>query len=331
MKLEKFKKYGVGNKKIICSIIGITIIIGMFILFKSFAFFESKYDFDVIKGRIPPFNVSDVTLAFTVDGVKGNTLPSKDSYVAKSVTCQNGVTAEWNNDLWGLFNINANGKDKISCNIDFGMSLYKVVNVGDYVSYTPSKTSYTIPSSLTGYSSDQTINPSELELWRVIRKNEIDKTIEMVSEYTSSSKVYMKGVTGYNNAIALFDKIAKQYETSGITSGSRFMNSTTDTDLIKEVIGKLDVYSKGTETNVSYWLRDLYSSVHQQWNFKFYAIREWDYRGYVSYQYMYRNSGDEYWDAAGDFIRIVVTLSDNCYDFAKSIQNGTKSLPWKIN
>ena len=31
-------------------------------------------------------------------------------------------------------------------------------------------TSYTISSSLTGYSSDQTINPSELNLWRVISR-----------------------------------------------------------------------------------------------------------------------------------------------------------------
>ncbi len=33
--------------------------------------------------------------------------------------CKDGVTAEWNNELWGLVNINSNNDSEISCNIDF--------------------------------------------------------------------------------------------------------------------------------------------------------------------------------------------------------------------
>ena len=235
MKLEKFKKYGKRNKKIIGSVVGITIIICGVLLFKSFAFFESKYDFDVIKGRIPNFTAGDVTLAFTIDGVKNNdTFPNKnDGYAAKSVTCSNGVTASWDNNLWGLINVVNNGNKKISCNIDFGTILYNVVNVGDLVSYTPTNTSYTIPKSLTGYSSDQKINPSELNLWRVIKKNDTDGTIEAISEYVSNTEVYFFGSYGYNNYSTALDTIAKQYETNGITSGSRYMNNSTDVDLVK--------------------------------------------------------------------------------------------------
>lgn len=54
------------------------------------------------------------------------------------------------------------------------------VSLGDYIVMHPSKTSYTIDRSKTGYSIDReasagvqnTLNPSELNLWRVIKKNE---------------------------------------------------------------------------------------------------------------------------------------------------------------
>ena len=94
--------------------------------------------------------------------------------------------------------------------------------VGDYVSMTPTKTSFTIPQTLTGYTSNQTITPNELNLWRVIRINN-DKTVDMISEYVSSSNVYFKGSTGYQNYIGTLNYIAKQYENKKYTSGSRCM------------------------------------------------------------------------------------------------------------
>ena len=94
--------------------------------------------------------------------------------------------------------------------------------VGDYVSMTPTKTTFTVPMTLTGYTSNQTINPSELKLWKVIRINS-DKTVDMVSEYVSSVNVYFSGQTGYQNYIGTLNYIAKQYENQKYTSGSRYM------------------------------------------------------------------------------------------------------------
>ena len=94
--------------------------------------------------------------------------------------------------------------------------------VGDYVSMTPTKTTFTVPMTLTGYTSNHTINPSELNLWRVIRINS-DNTVDMVSEYVSSVSVYFKGQTGYQNYIGTLNYIAKQYENQKYTSGSRHM------------------------------------------------------------------------------------------------------------
>lgn len=112
-------------------------------------------------------------------------------------------------------------------------NMSEVAKIGDYVRYTPEKTSYEVASDLTGYESNQTINPSELNLWRVIRKNE-DGSIDLVSEYTSSNKVTFKGKEGYKNYIGTLNTIAKQYETSGITSGSRYIGYDGQTEFITD-------------------------------------------------------------------------------------------------
>ena len=105
--------------------------------------------------------------------------------------------------------------------------------VGDYVSMTPTKTSFIVPMTLTGYTSNQTINPSELNLWRVIRINS-DNTVDMVSEYVSSTLVYFSGQTGYQNFIGTLNYIAKQYENQKYTSGSRYMGYSNQTEYITD-------------------------------------------------------------------------------------------------
>ena len=57
---------------------------------------------------------------------------------------------------------------------------------GDYVKMTPTSTSYTVTTAMTGYTSNQTINPSELNLWRVININS-DGTLDLISVYVSST------------------------------------------------------------------------------------------------------------------------------------------------
>ena len=92
--------------------------------------------------------------------------------------------------------------------------------LGDYVKMTPTKSSYTTDTSKTGYTSTQTINPQELNLWRVIKINS-DGTVEMISEYVSSTAVYFGGKTGYLNLVGYLNVLASQYENSTYTKGSR--------------------------------------------------------------------------------------------------------------
>ena len=92
--------------------------------------------------------------------------------------------------------------------------------VGDYVSYTPTKTSYTTDTSKTGCTSTQTIDPSELTSWRVLSINE-DDTVDIISEYVSTNTVCFGGLTGYQNLVGYLNVLASQYENTGVTVGSR--------------------------------------------------------------------------------------------------------------
>ena len=105
--------------------------------------------------------------------------------------------------------------------------------LGDYVSMTPTKSSYTTDKSKTGYSSTQTINPQELNLWRVISIND-DGTVEMISEHVSSVTVSFRGQTGYQNLVGYLNVLASQYENSTYTTGSRHFGYNGQTEYITD-------------------------------------------------------------------------------------------------
>ena len=105
--------------------------------------------------------------------------------------------------------------------------------LGDYVKMTPTKSSYTTDTSKTGYSSTQTINPQELNLWRVISINN-DGTVDIVSEHVSSTAIFFKGRTGYQNLVGYLNVLAKQYENSTYTKGSRHFGYNGQTEYITD-------------------------------------------------------------------------------------------------
>ena len=105
--------------------------------------------------------------------------------------------------------------------------------LGDYVSMTPTKSSYTTDTSMTGDDEAQTINPQELNLWRVIKLND-DGTVEMISEHISSTKIGFIGQTGYQNLVGYLNVLASQYENSTYTSGSRHFGYNGQTEYITD-------------------------------------------------------------------------------------------------
>ena len=112
--------------------------------------------------------------------------------------------------------------------------------IGDYVKMIPTIASYGTDKTYTGelYGSD-TIFPEELNLWRVIRIND-DGTIDMVSEYLSSTKVYFRGKTGYRNFVRYLNVLASKYENSKYTVGSRYMGYNGQTEYLSDTANTLD-------------------------------------------------------------------------------------------
>lgn len=85
--------------------------------------------------------------------------------------------------------------------------------IGDYIDMTPTSDSYTVDQNLRsddGSATAVTLDPSELNVWRVIKVNS-DCTVEVVSEYVSTQSVQFKGKNGYLNYVYVLNEIAKQY------------------------------------------------------------------------------------------------------------------------
>ena len=246
MKLKSFKK----NKKLkrtLLTLGAIALLGGGILIYRSYALYKETKSYNVLRGTIPDFSSGDIELTFTIYGkVVDQAFPSKnDGYIVNNVICENGASAEWNIDNWGLVNINSNNNKKIKCNIDFEeITLTNTSKIGDYVKMTPISTLYEIENngtnSLTGCSSTlcyghktQSLNPSELNLWRIIKKN-ADGTIEMVSENISSNKIDFFGCVGYQKLVGALNTIAAQYENEKYTIGSRHMGYNSQTEFITD-------------------------------------------------------------------------------------------------
>lgn len=146
-------------------------------------------------------------------------------------------------------------------------TLANKLELGDYVSYTPVRTSYIVQKDDRGVPreyEEQIIHPSKLKVWRVIRKNS-DGTVDLVSNGFIDRYIMIGGKLGYKNYIETLNKIASAYETEGVTVGSRHMGYDksraeqylvddteildygyrTDVELVKSAIGSILVEGKG--------------------------------------------------------------------------------------
>lgn len=203
------------------------------------------------------------------------------------------------------------------------------IETGDYVYYKPEKNSYTISTELTGYITDQTINPSELSLWRVIRKNS-DGTVDIISDGTSSNMIYLNGSI-YKHYSDVFKSIAKGYETDNITSSSRIP--------LKE-----DIDENFAALNLNkYWMSEIFNSnsrcidgnSKQIVNFYFLFFEDGKFVSEIASSLTSNDcSGSlphidekKYYDHNAN-LRPIVTLKANINILSG---DGSKSSPWKVN
>ena len=117
--LERFTK-DKKNKKMIYSIVGILLIIGSITLYKTFAFYEEKKSFNVLKGRIPDFGYDIKLLSVVVNDKKSESIPERGLYKT-NVHCTNGTFGEWDYNNWNLVLNNVSSESK--CNVSFTSGL----------------------------------------------------------------------------------------------------------------------------------------------------------------------------------------------------------------
>ena len=166
------------------------------------------------------------------------------------------------------------------------MEKSRKIEVGSYIYMMPLRNSYSYNDS--GVSTPQSVDLSELSLWRVLKIS--DDGIVAISHYTSTNSVAFYGPMGYANYVGVLNNIAKQYQDNRYTVGSRMIgyNGQTeritmtnlfddtfkddncktptvseqlgggdelykeDTDLVKSVYGNLVAHTRGTTTGTQY-------------------------------------------------------------------------------
>ena len=118
MNFKEFKKDK--RKQIITvSVIGIILIIGAITIFRTFAFYEEKSEFDVLNGRIPSHWYDLNLLSIKVEGQLVETIPNRAPYKV-NVECSNG-RADWDYISWSL-NL-TELKENTKCTIEFTKTL----------------------------------------------------------------------------------------------------------------------------------------------------------------------------------------------------------------
>lgn len=99
-----------------------------------------------------------------------------------------------------------------------------MLEIGDYVDYTPdTASSYYLPSTYSGSSSNQTISQETLK-WQILSINN-DGTVDLISSTPTSQRMILSGELGYNNGVYLLNNIAESlYSNISLNATGRCVN-----------------------------------------------------------------------------------------------------------
>jgi hypothetical protein len=158
---------------------------------------------------------------FSIDGEKWTDYQKSGEY-----TYNDGITQGTNYTVYVKAKDNAGNECEIPASKTV-KTLYDTVTtklkVGDYVSYSPTSQSYTLASTDTGTSSDQTFKTGDYTgLWRVIYNDSTG--VELISA-SSVINLTMNGKVGYNKLVATLNTIASKYVNTTYASSGRSVGS----------------------------------------------------------------------------------------------------------
>ncbi len=74
-------------------------VLGGITLYKTFALYEEKKEFNILQGKIPDFLSFNVN--YVIDGVTSNTKPNNDGkYLQTKIECSGVNIYNWDNKKW---------------------------------------------------------------------------------------------------------------------------------------------------------------------------------------------------------------------------------------
>ena len=100
------------------TILSLVLVVTISIIYFTYSKFSSTNEVTAYETTVEPFIKNDYFIASYIDGEWSDSIPGKDDgYVVDKIVCDNGATATWNNEEWGI-NVR-NETQKIKCNIYF--------------------------------------------------------------------------------------------------------------------------------------------------------------------------------------------------------------------
>jgi len=182
-----------------------------------------------------------VTISKKVDGKDYTITVKKPSSSAQSIKISGGTTTvspqvpfavtengTYKFTVTGTVNGTAYTKE-VSVEVNqFKNSILEDINIkiGDSVNYTyDSAESYSLSSTYSGYSSNQTIAQTTGLTWKVLNVDKENDTVDIISTNPTSSTVNFYGILGYNNGPYLMNEICKaQYSNKSLGVNARSIN-----------------------------------------------------------------------------------------------------------
>ncbi len=152
----------------------------------------------------------------------------------------------------------------INKNGSIGQSITREgIKVGDYVNYTyDQKTEgYSLLSTQSGYTSNQTVNQKSGMKWRVLNIHE-NGTVNLIGDVSASDQtIYFRGALGYNNGVYLLNDICKELysnNTLGVTARSINIED------VEDQINETGIAARNAYTNdgIQYGKSNTYTGYH---------------------------------------------------------------------
>ena len=222
-----------------------------------------------------------------------------------------------------------------------------MLDVGNFVKYTPTTKTFKMTTTQTGYSSDQTFSTGDYTgLWKVLYNDEYNG-LQLISA-DSVGYLYLSGANGYNNVVTTLNSFSSNYvnsyASSGRSVGTNPTSSSTDTSSTVSLVFNTSTGLKAADTryttdvtamqeantldiNGYYWLPSRYVfSTSEVGYFGIYTISADGAAEYRRMKDMYvSGSNYEYTYAYG--VRPVVTIKDGI-NVTKG--NGLESSPYEL-